>query len=46
MIIKNLAGADLTGADLTGAYFGGAHRRSSDPPIPGWVLTDGRLRAG
>lgn len=35
------ADADLRGADFTGAY-----RSSSDPPIPGWRLVDGRLERG
>jgi uncharacterized protein YjbI with pentapeptide repeats len=45
----NLANADLQGAhladaELTGANFDGASRHPADEPIPGWTLSNGKLR--
>lgn len=39
----DLTGANLRGAEVIGADLTGARRYPSDPPIPGWVVVDGRL---
>ena len=46
----NLSGADLSGAnlsdaDLSGATLTGANRFTTDPPVPGWCVADGRMVA-
>ena len=40
----DLRGADLSEANLDYVYLDDAIRGSSDPPIPGWRVVDGRLR--
>ena len=39
----NLSGAILSGAILSDANLRGAYRSQTDPPIPGWIVTDGQL---
>ena len=39
----DLRGANLRGANLRGAYLRGADRYTTDPPLAGWALRDGRL---
>ena len=40
----NLSRADLAGASLWEANLDGAKRFEDDPPVPGWILVDSRLR--
>ena len=39
----NLVAADLDGANIHGANLEGAQRWENSPPIPGWVILQGRL---
>ena len=39
----NLRGAILRGSDLSYSDLRDAYRSQTDPPIPGWIVTDGQL---